>query len=69
MLARRIEGNTKRYLELLAKAADSAMPPSTKEYTHEDNVLDVIMHQRKQRDAARGAQAEAQFPAMLTRRL
>jgi hypothetical protein len=56
----------------LARAADNAMPASIKEYTHEDNVLDVIMHQRKLRDAARTAdddEDQIQFPALLTRRL
>ncbi|KAI8056161.1 MCM-domain-containing protein [Syncephalis plumigaleata] len=70
-LAQSIEGNCKRYIELLARAADSAMPASTKEYTHEDNVLDVIMHQRKLRDAARTTDDEEeqiQFPPLLTRR-
>ncbi|KAI9597043.1 MCM-domain-containing protein [Syncephalis fuscata] len=70
-LARLIEGNCKRYVELLARAADSAMPASTKDYTHEDNVLDVIMHQRKLRDAARPTEDEEeqiQFPPLLTRR-
>ena len=88
--------NTQRYIELFSDVADELMPEPTKDITYKDDVLDVILHQRKLRnlrlqqenrehyqnlrdgfanESNMGdentnveAQAENQFPAILTRR-
>ncbi|RKP13533.1 MCM2/3/5 family-domain-containing protein [Piptocephalis cylindrospora] len=72
--------NTLRYRDLVAQAVDRLMPPSSVELTHTDSVLDVVMTQRMERDAAlRAAAAQTSgtepqepppsaFPPILTRR-
>jgi DNA replication licensing factor MCM7 len=68
-LAQRIRQNGKRYTSLVGQVVDRQLPASRVELTHESDVLDVLMHQRKQRDQARqeGA-AQSTFPPLLTRR-
>ena len=73
--------NAKRYRDLFADVIDGLMPQSRVEITENDDVLDVIMHQRKQRDDLRALQerqatggagvveAGKNFPPLLTRRL
>ncbi|RUP50978.1 MCM2/3/5 family-domain-containing protein [Jimgerdemannia flammicorona] len=63
-----IQYNTKRYIDLFANAIDNLLPSPTVDITSEDDVLDVIMHQRKQHDEARGNDTETGFPTSLTRR-
>lgn len=43
--------NTKHYTELISEVVDAEMPDPTKDISHKDDVLDVIMHQRRERNA------------------
>ncbi|KAJ1925391.1 DNA replication licensing factor MCM7 [Tieghemiomyces parasiticus] len=69
-----ITANTKRYVELFSQAIDALIPPSTVDISYEDDVIDVVLYQRRQRELAAQASAdgagstEAQYPALLTRR-
>ena len=79
-LAGRIMKNAKRYQDVVSEAVDALIPSPTVEIGYEDDVLDVIIHQRTQRDEARAAatptgmavdpaaQKKGNFPAELTRR-
>ncbi|KAI9226460.1 MAG: minichromosome maintenance protein 7 [Piptocephalis tieghemiana] len=72
--------NTLRYRDLVAQAVDRIMPQTSVELSHQDSVLDVVMIQRMERDAALRAAAEKEsgqgaqeppppaFPPILTRR-
>ncbi|KAK6457277.1 DNA replication licensing factor MCM7 [Scheffersomyces xylosifermentans] len=42
--------NTHRYLELFSDVIDEIMPEPTKDISYKDDVLDVILHQRKLRN-------------------
>ena len=70
-----ILNNTKSYSNLICKAVDEAMPSPITDIGDEEGVLDVIMHQRRARNAALQAEsnnlamaAEHPFPSELTRR-
>ncbi|RKP38434.1 MCM N-terminal domain-containing protein, partial [Dimargaris cristalligena] len=79
-LLRNIMANTKRYVDLFSQAIDSLMPAPTVDISYEDDVIDVILYQRRQRElvaqsnaAATGSMyesgaADTQYPPMLTRR-
>ncbi|CAO1636883.1 unnamed protein product [Sympodiomycopsis kandeliae] len=56
-LARAIMDNTKHYTDLISEVVDAEMPEPTKDISHKDDVLDVIMHQRRERNA-RAAQGQ-----------
>ncbi|KAJ1911239.1 DNA replication licensing factor MCM7 [Mycoemilia scoparia] len=54
-LVRRIENNAKRYIELFSRAVDRLMPESQRDdsmYVENDDVMDVIIEQRRLRDRA-----------------
>lgn len=70
--------NTSRYVELFSQVIDELMPEPTSDISYKDEVLDVILHQRRQRNErirqeenldpdAPLADAEI-FPPQLTRR-
>lgn len=42
--------NTARYIELFSQICDDIMPPPSVNMTFKDSVLDVILHQRRQRN-------------------
>lgn len=44
------------------------MPNPTKDISHHDDVLDVIIHQRREKNIANGQDGQNMFPPMLTRR-
>jgi len=76
-LVESIEENTKHYVEILSRAVDSLMPPPSNNVTFKDDVLDVLMANRSQRNRDLEQAAERmmdptllneQFPAQLTRR-
>ncbi|TGZ83115.1 putative DNA replication licensing factor Mcm7 [Ascodesmis nigricans] len=74
-LVKSIEGNTAHYLEVFARAIDKAMPAESLNTSYNDDVLDVILTQRRNRNAVTESQQEnggdapaAFFPALLTRR-
>lgn len=45
-----IIGNCARYVELFSQVVDDIMPPPSVNMTFRDSVLDVILHQRRQRN-------------------
>lgn len=70
-----IISNTKTYCNIICQAIDEAMPSPTIDLGDEEQVMDVIMHQRRVRNAALQAESndpsattENLFPADLTRR-
>lgn len=70
-----IMNNTKTYCSIISKAIDEAMPSPTNDLGDDEEVIDVIMHQRRVRNAVLQAesnnplaQTENPFPADLTRR-
>ncbi|BFZ57808.1 DNA replication licensing factor MCM7 [Savitreella phatthalungensis] len=75
-LLNNILNNAKTYLELIARAIDESMPTPTVDLREDEEVMDVIMHQRRIRNATLQAEAvngeavplDKMFPADLTRR-
>ncbi|PHH67242.1 hypothetical protein CDD81_3011 [Ophiocordyceps australis] len=74
-LVESIENNAKHYVEILSRAVDSVMPQPSVEISFKDDVVDVLMARRQERnammeqDAAKDALIEVnKFPAELTRR-
>ncbi|KAJ5666979.1 DNA replication licensing factor MCM7 [Penicillium macrosclerotiorum] len=72
-----IQKNTKRYIEVFSQAVDTVMPKETKDFTFKDDVLDVIMEQREERNKLvetmmqadmDDVDAASMFPPELTRR-
>lgn len=49
-LVGQIQKNTYHYIELFSQVVDSLMPEPTKDISYKDDVLDVILHQRKLRN-------------------
>ncbi|CAG8601950.1 7799_t:CDS:2, partial [Acaulospora colombiana] len=71
-LLNRIQTNTRRYLDLFYQVIDDKdnglMPKSQRDIGIEDDVIDVIMQHRKDRDAQRSEEDRTHFPPALTRR-
>lgn len=67
-LVHRIRSNTRRYVQLFSDVVDEIMPNPTKDISHHDDVLDVIIHQRREKNLANGQEGQNLFPPMLTRR-
>ncbi|ROT37242.1 MCM-domain-containing protein [Sodiomyces alkalinus F11] len=76
-LVRSIETNTKRYVEIFSRAVDNQMPKPSNDITFKDDVLDVLMARRqdRNRELENAASQEGdptisddKFPAELTRR-
>lgn len=53
-----IRNNAKRYLDLFCECVDKLVPEPSKDISHKDDVLDVIRHQRMERNARTVANAE-----------
>lgn len=69
-LAQRISDNAKSYCELLSQAVDKEIKDISVEWNYEDDVVDVIMQQRKDRNRAMGVEEGTEkFPPHLIRRL
>ncbi|CAG8498857.1 3653_t:CDS:2 [Ambispora gerdemannii] len=66
-LVGRIIRNAKHYIDVSLRATDALMPAPTKEISYTDDVLDVLMAKRKEREQQKSAQAVS-FPPGLTRR-
>lgn len=64
----RIRANTKRYIQLFSETVDEIMPNPTKDISHHDDVRDVIIHQRREKNLANGQEGQNLFPPMLMRR-
>lgn len=76
-LVQSVETNTKHYVEILSRAVDKLLPQPSHDVTFKDDVLDVLMTRRQERNRELAEVAEAnsdptiiqdQFPAQLTRR-
>jgi DNA replication licensing factor MCM7 len=66
-----ITRNAKRYIELFCKCVDAIMPAPTVENNVQDEVLDVIRAQRRQRNLLNQEETQSDqnlFPPTLTRR-
>jgi DNA replication licensing factor MCM7 len=67
-LVSRIRNNAKRYILLFSDVIDKLMPEPTRDISHDDDVLDVIMHQRREKTAQNEEDGLAGFPPQLMRR-
>jgi len=66
-LVLRIRNNASRYTKLFNEVVDQLMPVPTKDISEQDEVIDIIMHQRRERnDQIEGNQDG--FPIHLLRR-
>ncbi|KAK0211085.1 MCM2/3/5 family-domain-containing protein [Desarmillaria ectypa] len=66
-LVQRIRGNTRRYVSLFSEVVDQIMPLPTKDISDHDEVIDVILHQRRERNAQMEGGQDG-FPEHLLRR-
>jgi DNA replication licensing factor MCM7 len=66
-LASRIATNTHRYVRLFCEVVDEIMPSPTKDISDHDEVIDVILHQRRERNRQSDGTTEG-FPDHLLRR-
>ncbi|GAB1310821.1 DNA replication licensing factor MCM7 [Madurella fahalii] len=76
-LVESVEKNTKHYVEILSRAVDKLMPQPSGDVTFKDDVLDVLMANRQERNRLLEGIADRisdptvlndQYPAQLTRR-
>ena len=66
-LVAHIQNNTRRYVALFCEAVDELMPTPTKDISDKDEVMDILLHQRRERNEQTEGQQEG-FPAHLLRR-
>ncbi|KAI6109684.1 MCM-domain-containing protein [Pisolithus sp. B1] len=66
-LVTRIQSNTRRYVALFYEAVDKLMPTPTKDISDHDEVMDILLHQRRERNEQTEGLQEG-FPAHLLRR-
>lgn len=59
--------NARRYVMLFCDVVDEIMPPPEDDIRDSDEVIDVILHQRQERNRQLGLSQE-QFPTHLLRR-
>ncbi|EJD02257.1 ATP dependent DNA helicase [Fomitiporia mediterranea MF3/22] len=64
----RICNNAKRYVDLFCEAVDELMPRPTKDISDQDEVIDVILHQRRERNDQLENTQQPEFPVHLLRR-
>jgi DNA replication licensing factor MCM7 len=67
-LVTRIIGNTRRYANLFCEVVDKLLPPATKDISDKDEVIDVILHQRRERNLSMEGGSDIPFPDHLLRR-
>ncbi|KLU84671.1 DNA replication licensing factor mcm7, partial [Magnaporthiopsis poae ATCC 64411] len=76
-LVESVETNTKHYVDIVSRAVDKMMPEPSADVSFKDDVLDVLMARRQERNRALAQAAESQnnqsllddkFPAELVRR-
>ena len=65
-LVTRIIRNTRRYVMLFSEVVDRLMPVPTKDISEFDEVIDVILHQRRERNER--VEGNQGFPDHLLRR-
>ncbi|KDR81703.1 hypothetical protein GALMADRAFT_221568 [Galerina marginata CBS 339.88] len=66
-LVSRIRNNTRRYVNLFSEVVDKLMPQPTKDISEQDEVIDVILHQRRERNEQIEGSQDG-FPEHLLRR-
>ncbi|KAJ3515084.1 hypothetical protein NLJ89_g1981 [Agrocybe chaxingu] len=66
-LVSRIRNNARRYVSLFSEVVDKLMPQPTKDISDQDEVIDVILHQRRERNEQLEGGQEG-FPEHLLRR-
>lgn len=66
-LVSRIRNNTRRYVQLFSEVVDKLMPLPTKDISEFDEVIDVILHQRRERNERLEGMQDG-FPDHLLRR-
>ena len=66
-LVQRVQTNTRRYVDLFSTVVDEIMPTPTKDISEHDEVIDVILHQRRERNERLDGAQEG-FPEHLLRR-
>ncbi|ESK83480.1 dna replication licensing factor [Moniliophthora roreri MCA 2997] len=66
-LVERIQQNTRRYVSLFSEVVDKLMPNPTKDISDQDEVIDVLLHQRRERNTNVDGSQEG-FPDHLLRR-
>ncbi|KAF8965237.1 MCM-domain-containing protein [Flammula alnicola] len=66
-LVSRIRNNTRRYVSLFSEVVDKLMPQPTKDISDQDEVIDVILHQRRERNEQMEGNQDG-FPEHLLRR-
>ncbi|CAA7271618.1 unnamed protein product [Cyclocybe aegerita] len=66
-LVSRIRNNARRYVNLFSEVVDKLMPQPTKDISDQDEVIDVILHQRRERNEQLEGGQEG-FPEHLLRR-
>ena len=66
-LVSRIRKNARRYVSLFSEVVDSLMPEPTKDISEYDEVIDVILQQRRDQNERLEA-GQQQFPDHLLRR-
>lgn len=66
-LVSRIQNNTRRYVGLFSEVVDKLMPQPTKDISDQDEVIDVILHQRRERNEQLDG-GQDRFPEHLLRR-
>ena len=64
-MVRRIQDNTRRYVQLFSEVVDEIMPVPTKDISEQDEVIDVILHQRMELNESTDQNG---FPSHLLRR-
>ncbi|EJD53171.1 MCM-domain-containing protein [Auricularia subglabra TFB-10046 SS5] len=67
-LVSRIRGNARRYTQLFCEVVDMIMPAPTRELSEQDDVIDIIIHQRALLAAQHQEENTASFPPQLMRR-
>jgi len=66
-LVSRIRNNARRYVHLFSEVVDKLLPDPTKDISDQDEVIDVILHQRRERNDALQPGQDG-FPDHLLRR-
>jgi DNA replication licensing factor MCM7 len=66
-LVSRIRNNARRYALLFSEVVDQIIPTPTKDISEHDEVIDVILHQRRERNDQMDPLQEG-FPSHLMRR-
>ena len=66
-LVSRIQSNTRRYVGLFSEVVDKLVPQPTKDISDKDEVIDVILHQRRERNEQLEGGQDG-FPEHLLRR-